>query len=266
MCVGAVGMMGEDNSFASVQQILMAAVTASAQAESRAVKRRVRQRLHKKLGSMLPKQEYEKVLEQFEVATKAGVMRKCEQPPPVPQMDAQAPALVQQVSMPQLRGYSANSMPTVVAVPVHMLMQMPMVSFTEVPTVQKVPFLPVMGDMKQPQTFCAVQDVRQLDEKVQVQEVELSVNSGTTGGSSFLQEERGLELSSPSASTEGWSPRSAQQEVSEDHEEDLESEISEACAEWKRAISEPGHDMPVQRTFIQFNTRMQLPRRRSLSV
>ncbi|CAE7231306.1 unnamed protein product [Symbiodinium microadriaticum] len=54
-------------------------------------------------------------------------------------------------------------------------------------------------------------------------------------------------------------------ETTADDEMDLES-VSDLESEWARALTEGSSQLPVERTFIQFNTRPHVHRRRSRSV
>eukprot|EP00439_Symbiodinium_sp_Y106_P077748 s73_g16.t1 len=58
---------------------------------------------------------------------------------------------------------------------------------------------------------------------------------------------------------------SAMSETTADDEMDLES-VSDLESEWARALTEGSATLPVERTFIQFNTRPHVHRRRSKSV
>jgi len=57
----------------TVEEMLEAAVIATAEASNRAIKRRVRQRLHKKLGSMLKPEEFDAAMERFKIMEAQGV-------------------------------------------------------------------------------------------------------------------------------------------------------------------------------------------------
>mmetsp|Transcript_32466 Transcript_32466/g.75814 ORF Transcript_32466/g.75814 Transcript_32466/m.75814 type:complete len:91 (-) Transcript_32466:177-449(-) len=54
-------------------------------------------------------------------------------------------------------------------------------------------------------------------------------------------------------------------ESTADDEMDLES-VSDLESEWAKALTEGSSQLPVERTFIQFNTRPHVHRRRSKSV
>lgn len=201
----------------SVQQVLVAAASASIQADSKAARRRVRQRLHKKLGSTLLADEYEKLMKEFEVLTRSA-----------------QPAKDRHMHLPVLLGSSLDQQPSNSScnmLPVRTAgMALPPVAATGVlaPGMQEVSILNqshgAPGATKQEDALC--------------------------------KQDRTLSC----ASTAAYSPEQAFPV------EDLEDLISEPCAQWKRAITDPDHSLPVKRTFIQFDTREQLPLRRSSSV
>eukprot|EP00930_Biecheleria_cincta_P048510 TRINITY_DN3379_c0_g2_i1.p1 TRINITY_DN3379_c0_g2~~TRINITY_DN3379_c0_g2_i1.p1 ORF type:complete len:220 (+),score=49.16 TRINITY_DN3379_c0_g2_i1:98-757(+) len=218
MCTSTAGIMAGSAETDSVQQIVMAAVAASAQAGPKAAKRRVRQRLHKKLGSMLPADEYEKRVKDFEVVTKSMRSTWGHQLP--------LPVLLQSTSSHNQVGLSGQMPAARTAA-----MAMPHVAATETLALA-ARVVPIFN-----QTVCEVQGTKNQQPSPHEQDRALSCAS-TAGGSTtqdFL-------------------------------EEDLDGIIAESSAEWKRAISNPEHRLPIKRTFIQFDTREHLPRRRSLSV
>ena len=213
----------------AVAEILAAAAQASQEAPNRAVKRRVRQRLHKKLGSLLTCEEFGRAMERFRIMEEEQTPTTIEATPPSnspPAQSAVAPTLLA----------SARPVPQLIALPIFvpMMTQPPRALQAPAPQAQKA--LP-MGS-RIPISLAEASLVK--PEALDVQKED--------------HDEQGSDTSSKVCSLD---------ETTTDDEAELES-FSDLRIEWVRATSEG--PLPVERTFIQFNTRTQVHRRRSKSV
>lgn len=245
---------------ASVNELLVQAVSASIAAPNRAVKRRVRQRFHKKLGAICTKEEFDEAVERFKVleqrATAApggrrrgergnGAANSSRAVPSIPAATSNntpAPAVTAAPRAP------VNPTPTqTIMVPVFYqvqpVMQKPAPTPQCTPQARPASLMPVAVAFAQPAVtshVCAVQDVRKLHEQVQIEEESVKVSTADSTEQKATESDDNDELSSLSS------------------EESFRRALS--------ALPELAEPLPVERTFIQFSTRAFIHRRRSRSV
>jgi len=209
-----------------VAEILAAAAQASQEAPNRAVKRRVRQRLHKKLGSLLTCEEFGRAMERFRIMEEEQTPTTVEATPPSNSSASAAPTVLASARPAQL-----------IALPIFVPMMTQPPQALQAPAPQAPKALP-MGS-RIPISLAEASLVK--PEVLDVQKEE-------------EHDEAGSDTSSKVYSLD---------ETTTDDEAELES-FSDLRIEWVRATSEG--PLPVERTFIQFNTRTQVHRRRSKSV
>jgi len=280
-----------------VEEILTSAAAASAEAPNRALKRRVRQRLHKKLGSMLTAEEFEKAMNRYSaMEEEASNLSQASASPSSNESESPCAAMLPNLSA----GNSPNMCPTgnapqtFIAVP----MMMPLV--TAMPVHQPQPMQPVqqaMGQM-QPITQPMLQPIQPVQPMGPMQPMgpimqplrpAQPMQAMQAQPMPVMQAMQAQPMPAPAMmqllSTDAPAPSPKSQnmpvdEVSEDisqtastiaddngddDDDDLES-ISELSTEWARAVSQGSSEFPVERTFIQFHTRVSGSHRRSRSV
>ncbi|CAJ1357189.1 unnamed protein product, partial [Effrenium voratum] len=221
--VQAAKALDKPQASSSVEGLLAAAVSATGEAPNRAVKRRVRQRLHKKLGAVLNKEEFERAMECFHTAAEA---QRREEGLRAPKRGA--PALPSRAV-----GQQAKAAPSFVAVPVVMVPSMD--ARTQMPQMPQMP-------MTMPQGWnvpvvCAVQDVKQVQERARVPEMAAMPYGLPNQGCGFGQNGFYTTQVPDSGFFGGDIP------------------FQRARSEGNEPASYPGGDnLPVERTFIQFTT------------
>ncbi|CAE7258303.1 SCN10A [Symbiodinium necroappetens] len=240
-----------------VEEILTSAAAASAEAPNRALKRRVRQRLHKKLGSMLTSEEFEKAIDRYKVLEEeqTGEASGASASPcaslPTPCQGSSSPGMSQGNSACPTNPASSTS-PTFIAVP----MMMPMTT--------------MQMQVQQPRRFLPTAPSQPL--QLQMRPMHPLMQSSQPGPAPVLQTP-GIQAVSDQSTVapkaqNGPHERSestSQTTESAIDDDDLES-ISELSTEWARAVSYGSSVCPVERTFIQFHTRIAGRHRRSRSV
>lgn len=218
----------------AVAEILAAAAQASQEAPNRAVKRRVRQRLHKKLGSLLTCEEFGRAMERFRIMEE----------------ESGAGAEPEAASQGPTSSSSTNVLPTrcspqLIALPIFVPMMTPPQALQAPAARQPAPAgamcrIPISlagASLVKPQASSTVK----------------------TEAEDMPDMPEALEPEKPSPSSKAQS----ESETTTDDEAELES-FSDLRIEWVRATSEG--PLPVERTFIQFNTRTHVQRRRSKSL
>jgi len=226
-----------------VEEILTSAAAASAEAPNRALKRRVRQRLHKKLGSMLTSEEFEKAIDRYKASTSP-----CP-PLPTPCQGNSSPGMSQGNSAcPANRATSTS--PTFIAVP----MMMPMTTM-QMQVQQPLRFLPTAPS----QPLLQMRPMQPL-----MQGPQPGPAPAQDPGPQAFADHSAVAPKAPTGALESFEGTSQTTESALD-DDDLES-ISELSTEWARAVSYGSSVCPVERTFIQFHTRVAGRHRRSRSV
>ncbi|CAE7359339.1 SCN10A [Symbiodinium microadriaticum] len=240
-----------------VEEILTSAAAASAEAPNRALKRRVRQRLHKKLGSMLTSEEFEKAIDRYKVLEEeqTGETSGASASPcaslPTPCQGSSSPGMSQGNSACP-RNPASSTSPTFIAVP----MMMPMTT--------------MQMQVQHPPRFLPTAPSQPL--QLQMRPMQPLMQSSQPGPAPVLQTP-GIQAVSDQSTVapkaqNGPHERSestSQTTESAMDDDDLES-ISELSTEWARAVSYGSSVCPVERTFIQFHTRIAGRHRRSRSV
>ncbi|CAE7219328.1 SCN10A [Symbiodinium sp. CCMP2456] len=221
-----------------VEEILTSAAAASAEAPNRALKRRVRQRLHKKLGSMLSSEEFEKAIDRYKVleeeqseeASGAASSSPCASLP-TPYHGSSSPGMAQGNSASPANPATSTS-PTFIAVP----MMMPMTTMQPLRFLPTAPSQPLQLQMRPMQPLLP-QPLAPMQQGPQA----FSDHSAVAPKAQNGPHER--------------SESTSQTTDSAIDDDDLES-ISELSTEWARAVSYGSSVCPVERTFIQFHTRV----------
>jgi len=239
-----------------VEEILTSAAAASAEAPNRALKRRVRQRLHKKLGSMLTSEEFEKAIDRYKVLEEeqteesSGAASTSPCPPlPTPCQGNSSPGMSQGNSAcPANRATSTS--PTFIAVP----MMMPMTTM-QMQVQQPLRFLPTAPS----QPLLQMRPMQPL-----MQGPQPGPAPAQDPGPQAFADHSAVAPKAPTGALESFEGTSQTTESALD-DDDLES-ISELSTEWARAVSYGSSVCPVERTFIQFHTRVAGRHRRSRSV
>mmetsp|Transcript_60593 Transcript_60593/g.132691 ORF Transcript_60593/g.132691 Transcript_60593/m.132691 type:complete len:248 (-) Transcript_60593:32-775(-) len=214
----------------AVAEILAAAAQASQEAPNRAVKRRVRQRLHKKLGSLLTCEEFGRAMERFRIMEE----------------ESGAGATPEACSQGPTSSASTNVLPTrcspqLIALPIFVPMMTPPQAL-QAPAASRQP--PAGAICRIPISLAGAALVKP---------------EASTDKKEAEEDMPSLELEEPSSSSKAQS----ESETTTDDEAELES-FTDLRIEWVRATSEG--PLPVERTFIQFNTRTHVQRRRSKSL
>lgn len=271
MCQGAVNVHGQticnchlpsqegpkpkqsEKASPSVDELLRTAVSATAEAPNRAVKRRVRQRLHKKLGAVLNKEEFDRAMENFHVAVEAQRLQHEEELRSQKRGQAAAGTLLAGTVNPVNRvagakpGPNGPAAPAFVAVPVVMVptngqpgRAMPMPCGNLPQSVQ-----PPNGWNMPGAVLCAVQDVKQVQERVRIPQMPVKTGpipqKAGPVGINFCGQPNGFY---------------AAPQVQGAEESDSDKSIGQGV-KFQRARSEgevPGENLPVERTFIQFSS------------
>jgi len=270
-----------------VEEILASAAAASAEAPNRALKRRVRQRLHKKLGSMLTAEEFEKAMERYSGMEDEASSHLASTSPSSSGATAPSPCPVIGA------GNSTNMCPanpvtacqTFIAVPM-----MPLIASMPVPQPQPMhPLQQLMGQtqptlqpMLQPmqpvQPMGPMQPMSPILQPVHPAQPMQAMQVQPMPAPAIMQL-LGTDAPAPSPKAQNAPVDEISEDISQtastiadndgdnsdDDEDDLES-ISELSTEWVRAVSQGSSECPVERTFIQFHTRVFGSHRRSRSV
>ncbi|CAE7494308.1 unnamed protein product, partial [Symbiodinium sp. CCMP2456] len=230
----------------SLEELLTSAAEAARAAPNRAAKRRVRQRLHKKLGAMLTIEEFEQAMDRFQ----AMVEDTQEEP------NAKQP-------LPRAGVSSVPVLLLPVATPMQVLRPQPpqpapvnKQAFSQAPTPQR--FLGGFRNSVPPQ--------RLLDHRL------LQPHPPRPSCERFVESELALDCCRvlPGYDANTWQEQGVYclQEARPEPtalEEESDSDLS-TDVQWMRAMSDEVSQLPVERTFIQFNTCGRIHRRRSRSV
>lgn len=237
-------------------ELVRAAVSATGEAPNRAVKRRVRQRLHKKLGAVLNKEDFDHAMESFHTAVEAQRLQQEEELRA--QKNRGAPVPPGSVLTAGPRAKAGCSAPAFVAVPVVMVpaqqqpgrVPMPMTAPNGFGSLAAPgmtcsntwmgppPPMPNLGPMPGA-VLCAVQDVKQVQERVRISQMPLKTGPipQKAGPFHFF----GNQPNGFYAATQ----------------EDSDGESIGQGVKFQRARSEgcegSGENLPVERTFIQFS-------------
>eukprot|EP00437_Effrenium_voratum_P010077 CAMPEP_0181439830 /NCGR_PEP_ID=MMETSP1110-20121109/22638_1 /TAXON_ID=174948 /ORGANISM="Symbiodinium sp., Strain CCMP421" /LENGTH=239 /DNA_ID=CAMNT_0023563583 /DNA_START=125 /DNA_END=844 /DNA_ORIENTATION=+ len=230
---------------AVVDDILQQAAQASAEAPNRALKRRVRQRLHKKLGAMLSCEEFGRAMDSFktmEENTNCGV---------VPCAATNAPCTM--TSAPCATTNAPACTQAVIAVPLMVPMMMrPMqpMQYRQMP-MQQMQQIQQLQQMKMQQL-----PVQQLQQMQRMQQTPMQQQPSSEECAEELatkvQEAQFIDLMSET--------------TMDDLDDDLDSGSEFSSCGRARATTLGSSHLPVERTFIQFDTRMHVRHRRSRSV
>ncbi|CAE7731368.1 Dmxl2 [Symbiodinium pilosum] len=228
-----------------VDELLRTAVAATAEAPNRAVKRRVRQRLHKKLGAVLNKQEFEVAMERFHVAAEAQRVRQDE----AARTQRRGTGPVNRAPIGAAPTRPAQASPSqVVAVPVWMVQPLG-AQMAPAPG----PRLGQVGQVQMPQvqqmprwncgmTVCAVQDVRQFQEQVQVPEATVPIG----------QKPQAPMAQMPYVNNAYFAPQD-DFDLGPNQGFRFQRTVSEGAGCDSMQSTGPAANLPVQRTFIQFS-------------
>jgi len=280
-----------------VEEILTSAAAASAEAPNRALKRRVRQRLHKKLGSMLTAEEFEKAMDRYSaMEEEANISQASASPSSNGESESPCATMLPNFGAGNSPNMcpAGNTPPTFIAVP----MMMPLMATMSVHQPQPMQpvqqpmgqMQPMMQPMLQPiqpvQPMGPMQPMGPIMQPMQPLRPAQPMQAMQAQPMPVMQATQAQPMPAPammqllSTDAPALSPKSQMpvDEISEDifqtastvadgddDDDDLES-ISELSTEWVRAVSQGSSEFPVERTFIQFHTRVSGSHRRSRSV
>ncbi|CAE7866752.1 unnamed protein product [Symbiodinium sp. KB8] len=256
-----------------VEEILTSAAAASAEAPNRALKRRVRQRLHKKLGSMLTAEEFEKAMNRYSaMEEEASNLSQASASPSSNESESPCAAMLPNLSA----GNSSNMCPTgnapqtFIAVPMMMPLAMGQMQPMQ-PMLQPIQPVQPMGPIMQPLRPAQPMQAMQAQPMPVMQAMQAQPMPAPA-----MMQLLSTDAPAPSPKSQNMPVDEVSEDISQtastiaddngdDDDDELES-ISELSTEWARAVSQGSSEFPVERTFIQFHTRVSGSHRRSRSV